>query len=111
MCKVDRVRNEFNGQTKIRDFYREAYPSDTWAIDEMNRSATFQDAFDCLQCGFDFYTFLGVADSIVRERVFDALTILMGCDYDYIRDQWLYHSQESSGLVEDMSGLRFKNQD
>lgn len=113
MCKVDRIRKEYNGQSKIRDFYKAAYPTDTWAIEEMNRNATFQDAFECLRCGFDFYAFLGVADSLVRERVFDALATLMGCPYEEVYDQWLYHSQEPFAveLVEDMTELHFKNEE
>ena len=63
--------------------------------------------------GFNFYAFLGVQDSIVRERVFDALATLMGCWYYHIYHQWLDHSKDPLGneLVTDMSFLRFKNED
>lgn len=111
MCKVDIIRSKYNGQTKLADFYREAYPTDKDMHDKINRNATFQDAFECLQTGFNFYTFLGVDDSIVRERIFDALATLMGCSYDHIYYQWLNHGESPFGLqmVTDMSGLRFKN--
>ena len=112
MCKVDNIREKFNGQTKLFDFYRVRYPDDTEMIGQINRNATFQDAFECLQAGFNFYAFLGVDDSLVRERIFDALATLMGCPYEHVYYQWLYHAKEPFGLelVTDMVGLRFKNE-
>ena len=82
-------------------------------IGQINRNATFQDAFECLQAGFNFYAFLGVDDSLVRERIFDALATLMGCSYEHVYYQWLYHAKEPFGLelVTDMAGLRFKNEE
>lgn len=111
MCKVDNIREKYNGQTKLYDFYSEAFPTDKDGLKDLNRNATFQDAFECLQTGFNFYAFLGVSDSIVRERIFDALATLMGCSYDHIYYQWLDHSQDPLGyqMVTDMNGLRFKN--
>lgn len=113
MCNVDNIKEKYNGQSKLYDFYRECYPSDTEMIEQINRNATFQDAFECLQVGFNFYAFLGVNDSIVRERVFEALAALMGCSYDHIYYQWLDHSKEPFGLVAVtyMDGLRFKNEE
>jgi hypothetical protein len=101
--------DKYNGQTKIREWYKECYPTDgMWS--EINQNATFQDAFECLQVGFNFYAFLGVDDSLIRERVFEALATLMGCSYEHIYYQWLNESKEPFGLqlVTDMQGLRFK---
>lgn len=111
MCRVDNIREHYNGQTKIKDFYKEAYPTDEMG-DNLNASATFQDAYECLQTGFNFYAFLGVDDSLVRERIFDALATLMGCDYEHVYYQWLNHSKEPFGLemVVNMQGLRFHNE-
>lgn len=113
MCNVDNIKEKYDGQTKLYDFYKECYPTDTEMIEQINRNATFQDAFECLQVGFNFYAFLGVNDSIVRERVFEALATLMGSTYDHIYYQWLDHSKEPFGLevVTDMDGLRFKNEE
>ena len=111
MSRITDTLKKFNGQSKIRDWYRWAYPNDDlW--DCINQNATFQDAFECLQVGFNFYTFLGVDDSCIRERVFDALAILMGCDYEHIYYQWLNHGKSPFGLrlVTDMQGLRFENE-
>lgn len=102
-----------NGQTKILDWYKDRFPTDEWAIERMNKSATFQDAFVCLQVGFNFYTFIGVDDSIVRERVFDALATLMGCSYDHVYYQWLNKDKNPlrGAVYTDMRGLRFINED
>jgi hypothetical protein len=110
MCKADNIREHYNGQTKIRDFYMKAFPTDELGKD-INGNATFQDAYECLQVGFDFYTFLGVSDSIVRERVFDALATLMGCPYEHIYYQWLDHGEKplEGRVLMDMTGLRFNN--
>ncbi len=111
MCKVDNIREHYNGQTKIKDFYKEAYPTDEMG-DNLNASATFQDAYECLQVGFNFYAFLGVDDSLVRERIFDALATLMGCSYEHVYYQWLNHSKEPFGLemFVNMQGLRCHNE-
>lgn len=113
MRNVDNIKEKYDGRSKLYDFYRECYPSDTEMIEQINRNATFQDAFECLQVGFNFYAFLGVNDSIVRERVFEALAALMGCSYDHIYYQWLDCGKYPLGLVivTDMDGLRFKNEE
>ena len=112
MNRIEHNMDKYNGQTKIREWYKECYPTDELG-DSINKNATFQDAFECLQVGFNFYTFLGVDDSLVRERVFEALATLMGCSYDHVYYQWLNESQEVFGLqlVTDMKGLRFNKDD
>ena len=109
MSRVTNMLENYNGQTKIREWYKECYPTDELG-GEINQNATFQDAFECLQVGFNFYAFLGVDDSLVRERVFTALATLMGCSYEHVYYQWLNESKEPFGLqlVTDMQGLRFK---
>ena len=104
---------QFDGQSKVADWYAVAYPDDEWGNQMMNKGAIFQDVFECLQVGFNVYALLGAGDSIVRERVFTALATLMGCSYDHIYLQWRDHSKEPLGqtLLRDMSKLRFKNEE
>lgn len=111
MSRVTDMLENFDGQSKIVDWYEWAWPTDEWGINHINPGATFQDAYECLQVGFDFYSFLGVSDSTVRERVFDALATLMGCDYDIIYYQWLDHGKKPLGgrLYHQLNGLRFHN--
>jgi hypothetical protein len=101
-------RIDCNGQTRVRDWYAGAFPTDEWAIDGMNRIVTFQDVYECLCCRYNVYSVLGVSDSIVRERVFDKLATLMGCNYDYVYYQWLKTERPlGMQLVGDMNGLKF----
>ena len=104
---------QFDGQSKVADWYAVAYPDDEWGNQMMNKGAIFQDVFECLQVGFNIYALLGAGDSIVRERVFTALATLMGCGYDHIYLQWRDHTKEPLGhtLWHDMSKLRFKNEE
>jgi len=73
---------------KIREWYMKAYPEDELG-QNIKKNITFYNAFECLDRGKDFYDFLGVADSVVRERVFEKLSKVMNCTYDYIYTQWV----------------------
>ena len=75
-------------ETKIKDFYKNAYPTDRiWK--ELNPEATFQGLLDCLDCHNNVYSYINVYDIIVRERLFEHLSNIMGVDYNYIYEQWL----------------------
>ena len=69
-------------------WYRETYPSDELGR-EIKTTATFYGLFDALENYQDVYEYLGVNDSVVRERCFQKLAHLIGERYDYIYDQWL----------------------
>ena len=103
--------HQFDGQSKVADWYAVAFPHDEWGNEMMNKGVLFQDVFECLQVGFNVYALLGAGDSVVRERVFDALATMMEVSYDVIYYQWLNHQKEPLGKVlwRDMSKLRFKN--
>ena len=103
--------HQFNGQSKVANWYKAAFPHDDWGNEMMNKGITFQDVFECLQIGGNIYALLGAGDSVVRERVFDALATMMEVSYDVIYYQWLNHEKRPLGgqLWHDMSKLRFKN--
>lgn len=105
------MNKKYNGQTNVSEWYKECFPHDDWGCEMMNKGITFQDVFECLQVGGNIYAFLGAGDSIVRERVFDALATMMNCGYEVIYYQWLNHEKKPLGgnLVEDMSNVRFSN--
>ncbi len=102
---------KFNGQSKVADWYRLAFPHDEWGNEMINKGITFQDVFECLQVGFNIYALLGGVDSVVRERVFDALATMMDVDYSNVYYQWLNHGKDplDGKLYEDIGVLRFKN--
>ena len=75
-------------ENKIKEWYIKNYSNDSLG-QEIKENATFYDLFNALDRRKDIYDFLGVGDSIIRERVFQELANLMQVDYNYIYDQWL----------------------
>ena len=71
---------------KVRDWYALEFPSDELGADISD--ITFKGVVECLNHGSDVYEVLGVADSIVRERVFDRTAELLQVDYDVIFKKW-----------------------
>lgn len=79
----------FNGfKQNIREWYMGMYPSDELGS-EINGGATFKGLFDALDCYKDVYEYIGVGDSIIRERCFERLAALIGKPYMYVYDQWM----------------------
>ena len=72
----------------IRNYYVSKFPTDELGI-EINSKATFAGLFETLDRYRDVYEYIGVADSLVRERCFEKLAEIMGVDYNEIYDQWL----------------------
>lgn len=69
----------------IKDWYVQAFPHDSVGEDILP-SATFEGLYSCLP---DVYVYLGVYDSLVRERVFEQLALIKGLDYVDIYYGWL----------------------
>ena len=72
----------------IRDWYVAEYPTDELG-EEIREEVTFDGMRVALEGGDDVYDFLGVGDSIVRERCFAELADIFGVDYDVIYYAWL----------------------
>jgi len=73
-------------QQNIREWYKLQFPTDECG-DEINPSATFEGIINKLS---EIYEYLGVPDSIVRERVFEKVAEIRGISYDEIYYTWLY---------------------
>lgn len=73
---------------KIREYYLETYPTDDLGI-EINSEATFEGLFRELDNYGDVYEYIGVGDSIIRERCFEKLADIMDVSYDEVYSQWL----------------------
>jgi len=73
----------------IKEFYLNEYPTDELGV-EINKDATFVGLLWMLQTKpRDVYDFLGVFDSIVRERVFEELAKQLRLSYTTIYELWL----------------------
>lgn len=82
---------------KIDDWYRTNYPTDAEMADELN-SVSFAEVYEALKAGKDFYKVAGeMMDTVVRERLFQALATAYGVDYDTIYNMWL--SSDEKGIT------------
>ena len=72
----------------IREFYLERYPTDDLGL-ELNETPTFAGLLNQLIVGGDVYRYIGVADSVIRERLFERLAEELNVKYDYVYNLWL----------------------
>ena len=72
---------------KIKEFYCEAFPTDELGV-EINSDATFGNLWESIRGGY-FYDYIGVFDSVIRERIFEKFSEITGHDYDYIYEEWI----------------------
>ena len=87
---------------KIREFYLENYPNDELGV-EINSEATFAGLWEAIRSN-NVYEYIGVGDSIIRERVFEKFSEITGHDYDYIYKEWL----EAEESVPTIAGIKFE---
>lgn len=73
---------------KIREFYLENYPTDELGL-ELNETPTFSGLLNQLITNSDVYRYIGVSDSLVRERLFTKLAEELNTTYDYVYNLWL----------------------
>lgn len=73
---------------KIREFYLENYPNDELGL-ELNETPTFAGLLNQLITNSDVYRYIGVSDSLVRERLFTKLAEELNTTYDYVYNLWL----------------------
>jgi hypothetical protein len=71
----------------IRNYYVNEFPSDELGL-EIDLNANFESLWLAIR-GDMVYEYIGVSDSVIRERVFEKFSQLTGHTYDYIYQQWL----------------------
>jgi hypothetical protein len=72
----------------IKEFYLENYPTDELGL-ELNETPTFAGLLNQLIVSEDIYRYIGVSDSLIRERLFERLAKELGTTYDYVYNLWL----------------------
>lgn len=72
----------------IREYYTKNFPTDELGL-ELNETPTFAGLLNQLIVGGDIYRYIGVTDSIVRERLFEGLAEELEVKYDYVYNLWL----------------------
>lgn len=87
-ANVWEVRPVAGAGDRVREWYLAAYPDDD-AGSGIWSGLTFDDAMRAVPRGGGFYDELGVADSLVRERVFSELARVYDINYCDVHDAWL----------------------
>ncbi len=72
----------------LREYYLTKYPTDELGV-ELNETPTFAGLLNQLIVGGDVYKYIGVGDSIIRERLFEGLAEELNVKYDYVYELWL----------------------
>lgn len=76
-----------NEETSIKTAYQTLYPEDN--IGHQLNDVTFEDVFQTLDNYQSIYKLIGVYDSLIRERIFSMLAVIMDVEYAYIYAQWM----------------------
>jgi len=71
----------------IKEFYTSTYSTDTLGQD-INPKATFLEMLNVINEGNDLYEYLGVYDSLIRERIFTEVSTRLNCSYNDICNVW-----------------------
>jgi hypothetical protein len=71
----------------IKNYYCESFPTDELGL-ELDKDATLRGLFICLIDGQDVYEYIGVSDSIVRERLFEKIAEEWDISYDFVYQLW-----------------------
>jgi hypothetical protein len=78
---------------RLKDFYLKTYPTDYELGQEIDNEATFSGLLDTLEAYEDVYFYIGVGDSLVRERLFEELATILGISYQQVYDQWILSAE------------------
>jgi hypothetical protein len=81
---------------KVKKWYLKTYPKDDLGK-EIREDITFWSLWAYMSQGYDVYNILGVGDSMIRERVFEELSKILGVDYDVIYQKWLNSDEYAMG--------------
>jgi hypothetical protein len=88
----------------VRNWYMKTFPTDELGVD-IDKRISLLDVYEKLSKGVDAYKIIGVNDSVVRERIFEKLSKVLGLDYDVIYNMWESLVNEES--LNEMSDLEF----
>jgi hypothetical protein len=83
-------------QKSIKEYYVNEFPTDDEGF-KIEPDANFAGLNMVLNEGDDVYEYLGVSDSLVRERVFEKLSEILGVDYDVVYNMWLSGDKYNKG--------------
>ena len=77
----------------IKNYYLENFSTDELGL-ELNCNTTFAGLLHQLFLGKCVYEYIGVYDSIVRERLFEGLAKEIEAPYEFVYNIWLSNSEK-----------------
>lgn len=100
---------DFYRTEKIKDWYIKNYPTDDLGK-EINNLNTFENLWNGINNQKNVYTIIGVGDSLIRERLFQNLSLIYDVDYDYIYKKWLENTDDFArgGAIKQSSKIERK---
>lgn len=81
----------------IKDWYKETFPSDP-AGNKLNSGMTFDSLFFALKDGESIDNAFGISNSLVRNRLFTALSEFCGISYDAICKKWIGEQKQTETI-------------
>lgn len=85
---MDKQVKELLKSIKIKDWYCVAYSDDELG-EKLSNRASFLTIYNAIKSGRDVYEVMGIGDSIIRERLFDKLSVMLKVDYAVVFYLWL----------------------
>ena len=76
-------------ELKLKKFYLENHPNDNMG-ERIDETKTFEDLYDAIKTGGDVYDVIGIADSLIRDRLFKKLAEVKNIPYIDLYNGWLY---------------------
>jgi hypothetical protein len=80
----------------IKKWYIRSYPTDDLG-EELNDEATFTDLWNGIHNKENVYDIMGVGDSVIRERLFEYLSLIYDVEYSYVYNKWLESADYANG--------------
>ena len=81
------IKRFWFGKNKVADWYKKTYVADELGK-EIKDDITFDGVWDALKRGENIYEFIGVFDSLVRERIFMEMIENRGFDGELLYRMW-----------------------
>jgi hypothetical protein len=72
----------------MKEFYLQAYPTDELGL-EIRDEANFMGLLNALLRDENVYKYIGIGDSLVRERLFEELAKRLQRPYDEVHALWV----------------------
>ena len=97
------MKFKLRSTSNVKAFYLAKYSTEDLG-QGIDSNINFKMVFECLDSYGNIYDLIGVCDSLVRERIFEALAKAMNVEYNYIYQQWCdadwFHEENICDIID-----------